>query len=90
MPCSMLFAGTMVMTIASALVSLGLVYTIVAGGNKPHEASSDTSSNSPAPSVSSPSQTLKDASSKPKTPAFQVNIDWRQHAMLSEAANTPY
>ena len=74
MPFGMAFAGTMLMTIASSLVSLGLVYTVIAGGNKPQEASTDTSNNSPALNVSSASQTLRDASSRPRTPAFQVNV----------------
>lgn len=42
-------AGTMVMTIASAIISLGLVYNIVAGGNK---LGSGAASDSPAPSNS--------------------------------------
>ena len=45
----------MVMTIASAIISLGLVYNVVAGGNKLESgaASGSPASGSPAPSNSS-------------------------------------
>ena len=57
------------MTIASALVSLSLVYNIAAGGNKPR---SEASSNSPSLGASISSQRLGAASSRPTTPTALV------------------
>ncbi len=65
----------MIMTIASAIISLGLVYNIVAGGNK---LESGAASDSPAPSDSSnsSSQGWSDANS-PST-----NFGWQVHLQM--------
>ncbi|KAL3161435.1 hypothetical protein ABBQ32_010321 [Trebouxia sp. C0010 RCD-2024] len=66
-------AGTMVMTIVSALVSLACIYNVVAGGNKPlsKKSQSGTSRNSPrdAPAASSLPHRLREPSSESFTGA---------------------
>lgn len=77
--CMSVLAGTMVMTIVSALVSLACIYNVVAGGNKPlsKKSQSGTSRNSPrdAPAASSLPHRLREPSSESFTGA-QVQPSW--------------
>ncbi|DBB04987.1 TPA: hypothetical protein ACH3X3_010264 [Trebouxia sp. C0006] len=68
-------AGTMVMTIASAIISLGLVYNIVAGGNK---LDPGAASDSPAPSNSSNQGEASSSQSWPDTNSPSTSFGWQR------------
>ncbi len=69
----------MVMTIASAIISLGLVYNIVAGGNK---LESGAASDSPAPSNSSNQGEASSSQSWSDTNSPSTSFGWQVHPQM--------
>jgi len=69
----------MVMTIASAIISLGLVYNIVAGGNK---LDPGAASDSPAPSNSSDQGEASSSQSWPDTNSPSTSFGWQVYPQM--------
>jgi hypothetical protein len=69
----------MVMTIASAIISLGLVYNVVAGRNKPQ---SGAASGSPAPSTSSNYREASSGQSWSDANSPSTSFGWQVHPQM--------